>query len=102
MCLAGVKHMTIAPAVLRALDSTSVSEAADKQHQSLFADPEYVAKVGGELPDQPLKLIDDEERFRIMFTRRDNGLQEIKQVKAINVFADMQINLEGIVKKHLG
>lgn len=98
MSLSGVKHITISPPLLRELSSTIVT---NNNTDSLFEDATYVNKIAATIPEQPLDLIDDEERFRILFTRRDGGRQEIKQVKAINVFADMQIKLEEIVRPHL-
>jgi transaldolase len=102
MSLAGAAHITIAPALLEALNTTTrSSDRKDPRFASLFEDGEYVAKIEDQLPEKPLNLIDDEERFRMMFTRRDKGVQEIKQVKAINVFADMQEKLEEMVRKYL-
>jgi len=103
MSLAGVKDITIAPTLLRELNTTTSPDisANDEEFKSLFDNEEYVKKITDELPHQPLGLIDDEEKFRILFTRRDGGKQEIKQVKAINVFADMQAKMEGIVRAYL-
>ncbi|KAK5082948.1 hypothetical protein LTR05_006830 [Lithohypha guttulata] len=100
MSLSGVKHITIAPPLLRALNETTSADvlAIDGNFSSLFENEECLRKVEATLPEQPLDLIDDEERFRMLFTRRDNGKQEIKQVKAINIFADMQVKLEEIVR----
>lgn len=97
MSLAGVRHITISPPLLHALNTTPSAQG----FKSLFEDGEYTAEVAAELSDQKLNLIDDEERFRMLFTRRDGGKQEIKQVKAINVFADMQEKLESIVEPYL-
>lgn len=99
MSLSGVKHITVSPPLLRELSSTLVAD--NSVSKSLFEDEEYVGKIAETISEQPLNLIDDEERFRMQFTRRDGGKQEIKQVKAINVFADMQVKLEEIVRPHL-
>jgi len=100
MSLSGVKHITIAPALLQALNTTTAASSGS-DIRSLFRDNEYVQEIAETIPASPLNLIDDEERFRMMFTRRDGGRQEIKQVKAINVFADMQEKLEEIVRPYL-
>lgn len=101
MSLSGVKHITISPPLLRELSSTAVVASDPAKTESLFDDQAYVRNLAQTIPDQPLNLIDDEERFRMLFTRRDGGKQEIKQVKAINVFADMQVKLEEIVAHYL-
>lgn len=97
MSMSGVRHITISPPLLQALNTTPDSQ----ELKSLFEDKTYTDKILAELPEQKLNLIDDEERFRMLFTRRDGGKQEIKQVKAINVFADMQERLEDIVRPYL-
>lgn len=100
--MAGIAHITISPPLLKALNTTDAEELSSKPElMSLFDKNDIVQQVARDVPDQPLNLIDDEERFRILFTRRDNGLQEIKQVKAINVFADMQVKLEEVVSVYL-
>lgn len=104
MSLSGVKHITIAPSLLQALNTTTMTtgtSSSGSDHISLFEDRAYLDKIAKTIPARPLNLIGDEERFRILFTRRDGGSQEIKQVKAINVFADMQVKLEEIVRPHL-
>lgn len=103
MSLSGVKHITIAPALLRELHSSCVPthQSDGTSIQSLFNDEEYLRKVAESIPEKPFRFIEDEEGFRISFTRRDDGKQEIKQVKAINVFCDMQLKLEEIVQKYL-
>lgn len=102
MALSGVKHITIAPPLLRELSTSNMAEGSDSPPTlSLFEDRESLKRVTETVPEQPLNLINDEESFRILFTRRDGGKQEIKQVKAINVFADMQVKLEEIVRSHL-
>lgn len=97
MSMAGVRHITISPPLLQALNTTPDSQ----EMKSLFDDQAYTVQINADLPEQKLNLIEDEERFRILFTRRDGGKQEIKQVKAINVFADMQEKLEAIVRPYL-
>jgi transaldolase len=92
MALSGADHITIAPALLQELQSTK-----NEQFPSLFDDQEILSE---KVPAK-LNLVDDEERFRITFTRNDGGLQEIKQVKAINIFADMQTKLEDMVAQYL-
>ena len=92
MSLAGSDHITIAPTLLRALH-----DITDKSFESIFDDRDLLS---GEVPAK-LSLIDDEETFRISFTKNDQGLQEIKQIKAINIFANMQTKLEEIVASYL-
>lgn len=103
MSLAGVKHITISPPLLQLLSSSTIdgNHKSTPGQQSLFDNATVVSDIAKTIPEQPLNLIDDEERFRMLFTRRDGGKQEIKQVKAINVFADMQVKLEEIVRPHL-
>jgi transaldolase len=92
MALSGSDHITIAPALLQKLQQTK-----DVDFPSLFDDQEVLSKeVSGKL-----SFIDEEEKFRLSFTRNDQGRQEIKQIKAINIFADMQAKLEELVAQYL-
>ncbi|KAK5943162.1 hypothetical protein PMZ80_004168 [Knufia obscura] len=83
MSLAGVDHMTIAPALLQQL-----SEAPAREQSTIEAVD--VSDVDDSM---------DEKAFRMSMTRRDGGRGEIKQVRAINVFADFQMKLEQLMRK---
>lgn len=75
MSMAGIAHITISPPLLKALNTTDAEELSSKPELiSLFDKKDIVEKVARDVPDQPLNLIDDEERFRILFTRIAAGL----------------------------
>ncbi|KAF7889655.1 uncharacterized protein EAF02_002070 [Botrytis sinoallii] len=90
MTLAGVDHITIAPALLRDLAATAVEGYAVK---SLFDGNEREKS-------QPtaLEFDNDESLWRISFTRSGKGEAERKLSQAINIFCDMQTQLEAMFK----
>lgn len=85
MALAGVDHITIAPALLQELATTPASALATK---SLF-DGEAEA-----VPIATRVFGIDEAGYRIAFTRSANGEGERKLTQAINIFCDMQDKIE--------
>lgn len=97
MQLAGVHHITVAPALLRELAATPASGAdtpAAKAH-SLFDDASSLAHA----PVPPkLSYVNDEAGWRMAVTRAGKGREEGKLVYAINTFCDMQVALEKALK----
>jgi transaldolase len=96
LSLSGVNHITIAPHLLEGLSKTDPDGRLEKV-KSIFAaeiaDTEKAPDLSG--------LIDDEVRFRLAFTRNSGGYGEIKQVHAINIFCQMQTDLEKLLQKHM-
>ncbi|OCK86097.1 transaldolase [Lepidopterella palustris CBS 459.81] len=92
MALAGANHITIAPALLDELAQTAVDERTVENYPSLFDNEASLA-----VPDE-LKLAADETAFRMAFTRRNNGKEEMKLIQAINIFCDMEVTLEKLVR----
>lgn len=91
--LAGVDHITISPPLLAQLSDTrcndyegeigSVLKAAENT-----ADEDYTA------------ILQDESAWRrLAFTRSGRGTSEGKIIQAINIFYEMQVNLEVMIKK---
>ena len=90
MQLAGVHHITISPQLLAELAATSMP-ADGWKGQSLFGrDVQH--------PSSPAVVPREEAEWRMAFTLSDSGKSEGKIVQAINIFADMQDRLEGMVK----
>lgn len=86
MRLAGADHITISPPLLRKLASTTY---VDTKYLSLFD-----TGKANQVDDVEFGDVENEERFRMAFTRRDGGKQEKKLVEAINIFCDFQEKLE--------
>ena len=76
MLLAGVDHITIAPALLRELASTEVNG-------STVGLPSLIDKVetSADLFPPRLSYVDDEPAFRMAMTRDKNGTNEAKLVQ---------------------
>ncbi|EDO02834.1 hypothetical protein SS1G_05311 [Sclerotinia sclerotiorum 1980 UF-70] len=91
MMLAGVDHITIAPALLRELAATSVEGYTVK---SLFDEVEKE-----ELKYELREYAELESEWRIAFTRSGKGEGERKLSQAINIFCDMQTKLEAIFEE---
>lgn len=125
--LAGVKHITISPPLLEKMrDFGTVEDIDEVDRASLFSSPsssssssstsastsiassnhitgsqnsaEGQDEAGDEFAQRWTWTLTDEARFRIAFTRRDDGWGERKQVQAINVFCDMQAGMEKMVR----
>jgi len=92
MKLAGADHITISPPLLRQLAVTDYDKAT---YPSLY-DVEAVTDSNDELEE--LNDLEVEEKFRMAFTRRDGGKQEVKLVQAINIFCDFQVKLEKMLQ----
>ncbi|KAB5578146.1 hypothetical protein GE09DRAFT_1088664 [Coniochaeta sp. 2T2.1] len=90
MQLTGVHHITISPQLLAELAATPVP-AGGWKGQSLF---------GSDVKHPPPVTVPTEEsEWRMAFTRSKAGKSEGKIVQAINIFADMQDRLEGMVRE---
>lgn len=94
MLLSGVKHMSIAPKVLKELAETSYTSEETKE-ASLFVGP---AKQYTKSPPH-LHFENAEAKYRMAVTRSDGGENERKLTQAINIFCDMQTRLEEMMKK---
>jgi len=90
MRLAGTDHITISPPLLRRLAVTDYDKSI---YPSLYD----VEAVKGSSEGEELKDLEVEENFRMAFTRRDGGRQEVKLVQAINIFCDFQLKLEEMI-----
>ncbi|KAL9118355.1 MAG: hypothetical protein Q9187_005100 [Circinaria calcarea] len=125
MAVSGVHHMTIAPPLLQELSQTKASESYTEK-PSLFE--EDVASSGNRIPSL-MNFLDDEAGFRLALSRNSNGVNEGKliqvrllytlypnisqplkseykliqtrAIQAINVFCDMQQNLESMAKERM-
>lgn len=86
MQLAGVHHITISPPLLAELAATTTAEGW--KAPDLF---------GRKLTHASRAVPLDESAWRMAFTRSKAGKNEGKIVQAINIFADMQDQLEDMV-----
>ncbi|OJD29317.1 transaldolase [Diplodia corticola] len=95
MKLAGVQHITIAPALLRELAATQAGATSPAaQAHSLFDDPSLA-----HAPVPPkLSYLNDEAGYRAAITQANKGKEEEKLTYAINTFCDMQLALEKAMK----
>lgn len=92
LVLGGVDHITVSPPLLAQLSETpfegykgdigSVCKAAQNT-----ANEDYTA------------ILQDESAWRLAFTRSGKGTSEGKIIQAINIFYEMQMNLEAMIKK---
>jgi len=92
MKLAGADHITISPPLLRQLADTDYDKSL---YPSLFD----VGETNGHSDAKELQDLEIEENFRMAFTRRDGGKQEVKLVQAINIFCDFQVKLEELLAR---
>ncbi|RDW92355.1 hypothetical protein BP5796_01749 [Coleophoma crateriformis] len=90
MALAGVHHITIAPALLRELAATPASANTTT---SLFDSTTTTFEPAG-----LMSFKDDEAGFRIAFTRSGKGEGERKLSQAVNIFCDMQDKMETMLQ----
>jgi transaldolase len=86
MQLVGVHHITISPPLL--------AELAASTDQHLKTESSFDA----ELNFAPESVPRDEAGWRLAFTRHSAGKSENKLIQAINIFADMQDQLEDMVR----
>jgi len=91
MKLAGAGHITISPPLLSRLADTYYDKTT---YPSLYD----VEAVNGSSDIEEFDDLEVEEKFRLAFTRRDDGRQEVKLVQAINIFCDFQMKLEKMME----
>ncbi|KAK4187485.1 hypothetical protein QBC35DRAFT_233195 [Podospora australis] len=96
MQLAGIRHITISPPLLAQLENTPAAGWTDATVGLATRFSDYVSDISlAELGS----IVHDEARWRMAVTRSENGLSESKLVQALNIFADMQDRLEGLVRE---
>lgn len=95
MVLAGVDHITIAPKLLHELASTKAdpSESADGKPAI-----EQLKSARDWTPSR-FSFADDKAAFRMAMTREANGASEGKLIQAINIFCDVQLKMEAMMKE---
>lgn len=81
MLLAGVNHITIAPALLRELASTEIEDSTANL-PSLFDEVEISPE---QIPSR-LSFVEDEEAFRMAVTRDKQGVNEGKLTQVRSLF----------------
>ncbi|KAK4121955.1 aldolase [Parathielavia appendiculata] len=112
MQLAGIQHITISPSLLAELAATPAATwpRAAEIGQALKVAAATAASAGGShsvathlLGAERRRMLEavvkDEGLWRMAFTRADGGAGEVKLVQAINIFADVQDQLEEIVRR---
>ena len=95
LALAGVKHITISPPLLQQLAKSEMPADVETKYPSIFqqAQENEIA-----VPHQR-NFMEDEAGWRIAVTLQDSGEQERKLTQAINIFAEMQLKLEVLVRQ---
>ena len=96
MLISGAKYIALAPPLLKELSETSYA-SAETREPSLFVGP---SKKHAQVPRR-MHFENDEAKFRMAVTRSHDGENERKLVQAINVFCDVQLKLEEMMKKTL-
>ncbi|KAI3394898.1 hypothetical protein diail_2133 [Diaporthe ilicicola] len=92
LVLGGVDHITVSPPLLTQLSETPFEDykgeigSVLKEAQST-ANEDYTA------------ILQDESAWRLAFTRSGRGTSEGKIIQAINIFYEMQVSLEAMIKK---
>lgn len=94
MLLSGVKQISIAPTLLKELSETSYAGDETKE-TSLFVGP--ATKYSQ--PPSHMHFENAEGNFRMAVTRSEGGESERKLIQAINIFCDVQTELEEMMKK---
>lgn len=97
MRLAGAHHITVSPSLLAELAATPAQgwDGADVVGRTLKEAPVPPASAGKLYDD----IVRDEATWRLAFTRSSAGRNEEKIIQAINIFSDMQDQLEGMVSR---
>ncbi|KAF7553924.1 hypothetical protein G7Z17_g3297 [Cylindrodendrum hubeiense] len=98
MQLAGIQHVTISPALLRALSESDISALDGKLGDYFAQGPD---NNSWEKRDYQA-LVGDESAWKLAFTRSGFGTSEGKIIQAINYFFDFQEKLEDLVREHSG
>lgn len=98
MKLAGLHHITVAPALLKELaneDTKSWNGAAvtGKAFREAVSTPPITDSVAH-------RIVRDEASWRLAFTRSKEGRNEGKNIQAINIFSNFQDELEELVRSH--
>ncbi|KAK2600402.1 hypothetical protein N8I77_009938 [Diaporthe amygdali] len=92
LMLAGVDHITVSPPLLAQLSDTPLD--------GYEGDIGSVCKTAGNPADEDYAaILEDESAWRLAFTRSGRGTSEGKIIQAINIFYEMQLNLEGMITK---
>ncbi|KUI55850.1 Transaldolase [Cytospora mali] len=93
--LAGVDHITVSPPLLTELAAT----AAQGYQGDIGSVMKAAEAAQGDGKDKYEVILEDESAWRLAFTRSEGGKSEGKIIQAINIFYEMQENLEAIVTK---
>ena len=113
MCLAGIHHMTIAPALLQLLleaHESPVSPVSDRLQSehipgALASSTQNadVQNISHQTPgfESHLTFLNDEPAFRLAVSRSQGGYNEAKQIYAINEFCNAQVKLERLVAEQM-
>lgn len=92
LVLAGVDHITVSPPLLAQLSNTRFEDYKGEIGSVLRATEDDVK-------EDFAAILQDESAWRLAFTRSGRGMSEGKIIQAINIFYEMQINLEAMIKK---
>lgn len=95
LVLAGVDHITVSPPLLAELAATPAQGYEGSIGSALKAAENL--RVDGK--DRYEVLLRDESAWRLAFTRSEAGRSEGKIIQAINIFSEMQEDLEAMVVK---
>lgn len=97
MSLAGVRNITLSPGLLDELAETPAEEWRDS---IIVGSSLKLASAPALAVESMLEgTFDDENAWRLAFTRAENGRSEIKLVKVLNLFCNVQSNLENMVNQ---
>lgn len=92
LVLAGIDHITISPPLLAQL-----SELRCEDYEGEIGS---VLKAAKDTADEDYSaILQDESAWRLAFTRSGRGTSEGKIIQAINIFYEMQVSLEAMMKK---
>lgn len=92
LVLAGVDHITVSPPLLAQLSETRCEDYK--------GDIGSILKTTGNPPDEDYAgILQDESAWRLAFTRSGRGTSEGKIIQAINIFYEMQVSLEEMIRK---
>lgn len=90
-------HITVSPPLLTELAATPAQAyKSESDIGSVLKAAESTQAVG---EDQYGAILRSESAWRLSFTRSEGGKSEGKIIQAINIFYEMQENLEAIVTK---
>lgn len=92
LVLAGVDHITISPPLLAQLSDLRC-EDYEGEIGSVLKAAENTAH------EDYTAILEDESAWRLAFTRSGRGTSEGKIIQAVNIFYEMQVSLEAMIKK---